>query len=154
VAGKIASLERELEDYFFRFFTKRQELLSSACPGEEECCREGRIFERREYEGPELPILRVCHGSEEFGEPECEALETKPSNHPPHLTQAIAAAYELTEIDRATYAWPDALEPVEWACMRAYQRAEKRLKRKLDDEQAEKQRAAEIMNELERKRRR
>jgi hypothetical protein len=153
VAGKIASLERELEDYFFRFFTKRQELLSRACPGEEECCREGRIFERREYDR-ELPVLRVCHGSDEFGEPECDALETKPSNHPPHLTQAIASAYELTEIDRATYAWPDALEPVEWACMRAYQRAEKRVKRKLDDEQAEKQRAAEIMGELERKRRR
>jgi hypothetical protein len=154
LAGKITSLEKDLEDYFFRFFTKRQELLSRACPGEEECCREGgRIFERREYD-KELPVLRVCHGSEEFGEPECEALETKPSNHPPHLTQAIATAFELTEIDHATYAWPDALEPVEWVCLRAFERAEKRIKRQIDDEQQEKQRTAEIMAELERKRRR
>jgi hypothetical protein len=79
---------------------------------------------------------------------------TKPSHHPPHLTQAIATAYELTEITHATYAWPDALQPVEWACIRAFERAEKRVKRQLDDEQQEKQRAAEIMAELERKRRR
>lgn len=154
VEGKIASLERELEDYFYQFFKARHELAGRACPGEEECCKSGRIFERREYEGQELPILRVCHGSEEAGEPECEALETKPSNHPPHLTQAIATAYELNELDDATYAWPDALEPVEWACKRAYQRAEKRVKREFDEEQQEKQRSAEIMADLERKRRR
>lgn len=153
MAGKIASLERELEDYFFKFSQKRQELLSRACPGEEECCEKGRIFERREYD-KDLPILRVCHGSEEHGEPECEALETKPSHHPPHLTQAIATAYELTEIEHATYAWPNALEPVEWACLRAFERANKKLKRQLDDEQAEKQRSAEIMADLDRKRRR
>ena len=154
LAGKITSLERELEDYFYQLFKARRELLSRACPGEEECSKSGRIFERREYEGPELPVLRVCHGSEEFGEPECEALTTKPSHHPPHLTQAIATAYEHGELDDATYAWPDALEPVEWACKRAYQRADKRLKRELDEEQQEKQRASEIMAELERKRRR
>jgi hypothetical protein len=128
--------------------------LSGACPGEEECTKSGRIFERREYEGPELPVLRVCHGSEEFGEPECEALITKPTEHPPHLTQAIATAYELTELKRATYAWPDALEPVEWSCMRAFERAEARVKRQMDDEEQEKQRAAQIMAELEQKRRR
>lgn len=154
MAGKIASLERELEDYFFEFFKARHELPSRACPGEEECCQKGgRIFERREYEGQELPILRVCHGSEENGEPECEALETKPSNHPPHLTQAIATAYEHSELEDATYAWPDALEPVEWACKRAYQRAEKKLKRQLDDQQAEDQRTAKLMADLDRRRR-
>jgi len=153
VAGKITSLERDLEEYLFTVFTARQELLSRACPGEEECTKSGRIFERREYDR-ELPVLRVCHGSEEFGEPECEALVTKPTNHPPHLTQAIAAAYELSEISRATYAWPDALEPVEWSCLRAFERAERRLKRQLDEEQQEKQRTAEIMEELESKRRR
>jgi hypothetical protein len=148
-------LERELEDYFYQFFKARHELLSRACPGEEECSKEGgRIFERRYYEGSELPVLRVCHGSEELGEPECEALITKPSHHPPHLTQAIATAYELTEIERATYAWPDALEPIEWVCLRAFERAEKRVKRELDDEQQEKQRADAIIAELERKQRR
>lgn len=152
MAGKIASLERELEEYFFNFFQKRQELLSRACPGEEECTKSGRIFERREYDR-ELPVLRVCHGSEEHGEPECEALETKPTNHPLHLTHAIATAYELTEIKDATYAWPDALEPVEWSCLRAFRRAEARVKRQMDEEQQEKQRSAEIMAELERRRR-
>lgn len=153
LAGKIAGLEKDLEEYLVRVFRKRHKLLSRACPGEEECARSGRIFERRQYQ-PELPVLRVCHGSEELGEPECEALETKPSNHPPHLTQAVATAFELTEVKRATYTWPKSLKPVEWSCLRAYERAESKVKRELDDEQQEKQRAAEIMAELERKRRR
>lgn len=153
MAGKIAGLEKDLEEYLVRVFRKRHELLSRACPGEEECERSGRIFERREYD-KELPVLRVCHGSEEFGEPECEALETKPSNHPPHLTQAITTAFELTEIESVTYAWPDALEPTEWACFRAHERARLKVKRELDEEEQEKQRAAELIAELDRKRRR
>lgn len=156
MAGKITSLEKDLEDYLFEVFKARHDLLSRACPGEEECSRSetGRIFEQRQYHGAELPVLRVCHGSEELGLPECEALITKPSHHPPHLTQAIASAYEHAELEESTYAWPDALEPIEWSCLRAFRRAEKKLKRQLDEAEAEEQRAAKAIAELDQKRRR
>jgi len=86
------------------------------CPGEDKCESEetGVIHKARQYD-PDEPIDAICG--------RCKLLETKPGQEPPQLTQAIVRANELDALRSAgaTFAYPDALTPFEWACIAALQ---------------------------------
>jgi hypothetical protein len=147
VGGKITRLTGKLEKFLFRQFELGHELKGDICPGEEECAESGRIFERREEEGRYLPVLRICKGGK--GRPACDALETKPSECPPDLKEAIVIAYGLCGSKRTVYNWPDALAPMQWACIRAYERAEGKLNRLIQEEREREREEQKKQRELE-----
>jgi len=135
------------------YTTRQLDLIRSldyqTCPGEDKCESEetGVIFTALKYD-PGEPIDAICG--------RCKLLETKPGQEPPQLTQAIVRANELDALRSAgaTFAYPDALTPFEWACIAALQAG-----RNLSEANAHRERQAKAEEEarradLEQKRRR
>jgi len=130
--GKIARLTEDLEKYLFKQNQLRHKLKGWVCPGETSCAEEEgeRVYERRRItRRDDLPVLQVCQpGPGKY----CEAFETKPEERPAHLAEAISMAYRLTSSKRITYQWPDALMPMQWACLRAFEYAEARWQQRME----------------------
>lgn len=65
----------------------------------------------------------VCSG--------CKFLPTKPEAVPSELAESVAIALELSELQNssATFAYPDALSPLEWNCLRGLSRGRERAER-------------------------
>jgi len=114
-----------LTERLTRQLAVNRELKGERCPGEEQCSRNGPLFK---YRG--RPVEDVCAG--------CNLRHTKPEATP--LIQAQNTALELEELQAcgATFAYPDALTPYQWACRKALYRA-----RAEDDAKQEKKRAAQ-----------
>lgn len=130
----------ELTEYFSRQLDLTRSLQYERCPGEAKCAEVGRIRDIRSR-APDTPIDAICAA--------CHLNETKPGNEPTHLTPAILTAQELDILHAggATFAYPDALSPTEWICLKALQHA-----RRIDQEREQQHRMQQEKNSAERAR--
>lgn len=90
------------------------------CPGETVCTDGGRIWQERRTAQAELPVLTICEGDGE--RPPCPLLWSKEGQATPDLLHCAAQAYRLHRLaeNGATFAYPDALTPMEWAIVDAF----------------------------------
>ena len=95
----------QLEEYFFKQLETRRKQDGRSCPGEEICAHTGPLRDKSR------PIEEICSA--------CPLLPTKPGNIPSHLAMAVIAALRLDRLQEggSTFAYPDALSPVEWAAL-------------------------------------
>ena len=107
--GQLVGLTERLEQYFSRQLRLNEELKGERCPGEERC---------RNTFGKPLFIQR--HSEPEAVCPGCRFYETKPGMQPRHMVDAVNTALELDTVKECggTFAYPDALTPYQWACLK------------------------------------
>lgn len=103
------------------------------------------------FQQPDRPIGDVCE--------ECELVETKPGRliqlaegvQAQDLGPAIRRTIDLDDWHEAgaTYAYPEALSPIEWACLKGLRRARATESRRVEQEQAKRIAEAETRSRLE-----
>ncbi len=112
IRGRFTGLTVELTARLVRQLASNRELKGERCPGEGPCAQTGVLFK---YSKSGRTIDQICGG--------CNLRHTKPDASPLNAAQNTALEIEELQQIGATFAYPDALTPYQWACRKALHRA-------------------------------
>jgi hypothetical protein len=96
-----------------------------------------------------MPLNKYSGRSEEICSG-CKFLPTKPEAVPVEIIEAVAIGLELSELQNAnaTFAYPDALNSLEWHCLRGLTRGRERANKLKAEREKKKQRLEEKKKRL------